>query len=280
LKANKAQAQALVTLLNRLYAEIRVIEEAWDIRADAGDFRPRIEYFHDAVRALTAGLESKRLTVEFLAYDMSMLRHIQANPMAKPKGAKVTGSPGTAVIQRPEKGGVFHKPDSREAKFALADLYKHYAVIFVALLADSADRNYYTRLNNCNSQVEELAALEEAIKAASGKRDVPVNVQELADHAIDDPDLIRKLLSSLQGKRANRLLASEAQQSVKALMQLADKEIKTIDKAHFTFATSQLGVYENARDVVKNMAVQGMNIVGQFVQQAVQEASRKSGRGL
>lgn len=277
MKANKAEQQALITLLNRIYEEIRTLEEQWDIRVDANDFRPRIEYFHDAVRALTTGGLNKRLTVEFLAYDISMLRYIQTNPMARNKGAKATGSPSTNVVVRPAKPYLSGKAETTAAKQALSDLYKNYAVLFAALLSESADRDYYSRLNEYNSEVEDLSAMEQAVK---GKKNSEINMEELADQIIDDPEQMNKVLIAARKAKKGRLLASEALRLFKEMMQAADKGIKVIDQAHFTFATGQLAVYENARDVVKKMATQGMNIVGSFVENAVQEASRKGGREL
>jgi hypothetical protein len=63
------------------------------------------------------------------------------------------------------------------------------------------------------------------------------------------------------------------------MIKTTDKQIKTIEQAHFSFATGQLAIYENAREVVKKMAVSGMNIVGNFVESAVQ-AARSGGRGM
>lgn len=63
------------------------------------------------------------------------------------------------------------------------------------------------------------------------------------------------------------------------MMKAADKQIKTVEQAHFAFATAQLAIYENAKEVVKKMAVNGLNIVGNFVENAVREATRGAGRG-
>jgi uncharacterized protein with von Willebrand factor type A (vWA) domain len=157
-------------------------------------------------------------------------------------------------------------------KAQLGDLYKSYAVLFVALLSDTADRNHYNRVTESNTQVEELAAVEQGAKSSAQKKDVKVDIEALAEQYVDDPELMKKIRARFGGKK--QLLASEATRALKEMMESNDKEIKTIEKAHFTYVTSQLAIYEGARDVVKKMAMQGMNIVGNFVQNAVAEATR------
>jgi hypothetical protein len=66
---------AIVELMSGKYAQILTIETEWHIRLHEGDMRPRVEHFHDAVRALTSGSASiyeknSRLSVEHLAYDI------------------------------------------------------------------------------------------------------------------------------------------------------------------------------------------------------------------
>lgn len=273
MKSNKAAEQALVTILNGIYGEIYQIEEKSAIRLNEGDYRPRIEYFHDAVRALTGGdLLSKRLTVEFIAYDVSMLRFIQANPLVRSKGTKLNLSPGTALITGNEPEFAIGK--STTVKGQLMELYKNYSVLFVALLSGPADRDYQTKINDCNEEVETIASIEAEVKAAGSS----VNIEELVQTYIDDPVLAQKILAAMGGSR-KKMQANDALKKLSDMIKTADKQLKATEQAHFTFATSQLAIYENARDVVKKMAVSGMNIVGNFVENAVQEA-RSSGRGM
>jgi hypothetical protein len=281
LKANKAEQNGLVTLLNRMYGEIRMIEEQWNIRAEADDYRPRIEYFHDAIRALTASVmngfeDSGRLSVEMLAYDISMLRYIQANPLTRAKGTKSLSPSTDLVITSPS--GKAAKPDA-SVKAQLADLYKSYSVLFAALLSDAANRNYQNRINDNNSAVENLAGLEQEAKSASRKQDSDINIAELVEELVDDPDLATEILTALKGRK-NKVRATEALQQFKDMIAKRDKDNQAIEKQHFTYVMSQLAVYEGAKDVVKKMAVQGMNLVGNFVESAVQEAKRGGGRGF
>jgi hypothetical protein len=282
MKANKAQQRALITLLNRIYREIRSVEEEWDIRVDDSDYRPRIEYFHDAVRALTAnggeGEDGKgRLSVEFLAYDIGMLRYIQTDPLTKPKNR--TLSAYTNVVERlpreqGDKSGL--KPDA-SVRYRLIDSYKSYAVLFSALLSDAAERNYMSRISDMNAEVEDMAIFMQHVAA---KGDAQIDVEALADAKINTGDLLNKIIAALKsGKLARYMRAKDARRVLKETAQAIDKEHKAIEQAHFTYATGQLAIYEGARDVIKKMAIKGLNIVGDFVETAVQDAKRGD-RGL
>ena len=87
MKLSATEQESLVALLTRIYHDIRGLEETYGLLIGDGDFRPRIEYFHDAVRAFTSQDPNHyktggRLTVELLAYDVVSLRAIYAKPLA------------------------------------------------------------------------------------------------------------------------------------------------------------------------------------------------------
>lgn len=278
MSANKSGKQAIINILNGIYSEIHNIENDIGIRVDDKDLRPRIEYFHDAVRALTSGATgNKRLSIEFLAYDISMLRFIQANPVARTKGAKLNLSPSTGLISGRESEYIYGN-SSANIKSRLAELYKNYSVLFAALLSESADRDYQSKVNEFNYEVENIAVLEDAAKKMRRKSDAEINIESLIEQNIDDPDIARKLFSVIAGRK-KKILAEEVMKKASEMIKATDKQIKTIEKAHFTYVTSQLAIYENAKEVVKKMAVSGMNIVGNFVENAVSEATR-GGRGI
>jgi hypothetical protein len=284
MKANKSEQKALITLLNRLYREIRDIEEDWDIRIDETEFRPRIEYFHDAVRALTSsggrGSDIKdRLSVEMLAYDISMLRYIQAEPLPKsPKNRRLSAMTEIVESSLPrvsgDKAGL--KPDA-SVKYKLADLYKSYGVFFSALLSDAADRNYATRIEDINAEVEDAAAFLHSIQ---DKGDAQIDLEAMAEAQVQSGDLMNKIIVAFKsGKLKKRMQAMEAHRKLKEIATAIDKENKTVEMAHMTYATTQLAIYEGARDVIKKMAFKGFNIIGDFVESAITEAQR-GGRGI
>lgn len=58
-----------------------------------------------------------------------------------------------------------------------------------------------------------------------------------------------------------------------------ENEKQQADKAHLSYVTSQLAVYEEARDTVKRLAAQGMNLAGKFVENAINQSAGR-GRGM
>lgn len=171
MKLSAAEQESLAALLSRIYHDILPMEEEYNLRVGEGDFRPRIEYFHDAVRAFTSGASAHReaggrLTVEWLAYDVGCLRYLIAMPLSSftPHGA--TLSPQTALLKadgKPLPSGP--KPD-RVAKERLRELYQRYAVLFAAMLKPFADADYHDRIEDLN---QEVAALHAARREAAAK---------------------------------------------------------------------------------------------------------------
>jgi len=285
MKANKSEQKAMIGLLNRIYREIREVELEWGIRADDFDFRPRIEYFHDAVRAYTSsggkGSEGRdRLSVEMLAYDISMLRYIQNVPIpTKDKNKILSAFTDVAEDSLPrvknDKTGI--RPDA-SVKNRLADQYKSYSVIFSALLSEAADRNYTSRINDSNAEMEDMAAFLQSIKAQVAGSEI--DLETLAHNLVKTPELMNRLIAAFHsGKLRKRSESREALKKLKEIALAIDKENKSIELSHMTFATSQLAIYESSRDVIKKMAIKGFNIVGDFVESAIRDA-RRTGRGV
>jgi hypothetical protein len=277
MKATQQQKQALVQVMTRMCEEIHSVEAVYGIAASEKDLRPRIEYFHDVVRLYTQntthGYErTGRMTVESLAYDISLLREIQANPISRvaiPVNIAPMGS-GKDVVAH---GATQNKRLDGEARLKLMDLYKNYTVLFAAMLAEMADRNFQTRTGENNAQVEDIAQLEAEMKASMHKHGPETDIAHLLNH-VSDPDLRAQLAQKLRGNSK----AGAALKETKAMIQKLDEENKRIDMAHMSFLSSQLVVYEGAKDVVKKMANSGMNVVGDFMANAMREAANQ-GRG-
>src|SRR5690606_15911414 len=94
MKLSPAEQDSLIQLLTRIYLDIVAVETEFKLMTGEGDFRPRIEYFHDAVRAFSSQDPAHmqpggRLSVELLAYDVSCLRFLASMPLApfKPHSA-------------------------------------------------------------------------------------------------------------------------------------------------------------------------------------------------
>lgn len=281
MRASPQQQQALASVLTKLCDEICAIEAPRGLTAGEGDFRPRIEYFHDAVRALTSGMvdpyaSTGRLSVEHLAYDMSRLRQIEAAPLVQARAGS-TLSPRTevATVQDAAAG----RANDRETRARLSELYGNYAVMFAALLCEPADRNYQSRVDDLNAGVEELSEVEALLKDMTQGKPPEASATSVVEQ-MQDPVLRAEINKLIHDKKARSQTALQgARHKVKTAMAKNDKEIERIEKAHFTYVTGQLAVYENAKDTLKKLAGQGMNLAGQFVQSAISEAAGRTSRG-
>jgi len=257
-----ADLSGIIEIMNRLYLEIREVEERFGLQFGNGDFRPRIEYFHDAIRALTSNENDAhqpggRLSVEFLAYDVRALRYLQTMPLASLHHDGQPRSPHQSVKKAPSSPPAHAKPD-RDTKIRLGALYQQYGVLFSALFKPNADQNFRERtdaLNELVSQLERVAQLMES-------KALPRDVRDAAMH-VDNNELRDLLLAALdtKGKGDLRPLVKEASKRV-------DKGIASIDKAHLEYASAQLAMFEEGKDVVKQLAAKGMNLAGRFVESA------------
>jgi hypothetical protein len=70
----------------------------------------------------------------------------------------------------------------------------------------------------------------------------------------------------------------KAIQQLKAQITKKDKVIAGIEKQHMNYALAQLAIFEGAKDMLKKLAGQGMNLVGKFVESAVAQTKREMGR--
>ncbi len=272
------EQQELVKLMTQLYREILDIETRFRLEVGGGDFRPRIEYFHDAIRAFTKGDlkafdKGERLSVEYLAYDLSMLRYLQSKPLANirpPAGLSVH----TEVTRRDSRLPLSISKVDRETRETLSQAYQSYAVMFAALMKPFADRNYHARVEDAHAQVEELAQMKHAVE------DKDLRQLEDAAQQVDSASLrqaIHEFVSARGGSKQNKLESLLA--GLKNAMEGADKEIAGIEAAHLDYVMAQLGIFEDGKDLVKKLMKRGMNVVGKFVDSAMQQAQKESGKG-
>ena len=134
---------AMIELMHAKYHQILQVESAWGIRLHEGDMRPRIEHFHDAVRALTSGTadlyaKNSRLSVEHLAYDLSQLRQVSDKPVGL-INRMTEKSIGTALVRQNEAGASVPKMPPQGVRSEITALYRDYTVFFAALFAPVAD---------------------------------------------------------------------------------------------------------------------------------------------
>ena len=274
------QQKSLIELMNRQYGQIRETEAIYGIFGMEGDFRPRIEYYHDAVRAFSSGSASEyskgsRLSVERLAYDVAMLRNIQSKPLHAGRGEQHLLPHGGLMVMG--KDGKFPEPD-REARGQLQQLYKDYTVLFVALLSEKADRNAENRTEEMNTTISDLAMLQEMLsQLANGKADAKA-VSAVIDQ-LENDDLRHAMKSLITQGKLSRAEIAAAQNKIKTTSGAIEQEVDAVDKAAHNFATGKLAVYEDAKDTVNRLAASGMNVAGKFVEGAIaQSAAKQRGR--
>lgn len=283
MKKQPQELEQIVSLLTRLVGEISPIEEEFSLFVGEGDFRPRIEYFHDAIRAYTSGdnkhrEDGGRLVIEQLAYDMECLRYIHKMPMAPFKPQGNMKSPRVDVVNLDQNLVAQAKRMERAVREELVNHYQHYAVLFAALLKPIADADYYDRSDELNHGVADVSGIIAQFEAQlKGKGDKEILMQLILH--LEHETLRKELLAFVQHpKSAQKDQIQKMITYLKGDIKKKDAVLKTIDKAHESYAMNQLAVYENSRDLLKKMAGKGMNLVGQFVENSIRDTQTGRGR--
>jgi hypothetical protein len=283
-----AEQAAIIELMHGKYGQLLAIESEWGIRLHEGDWRPRIEHFHDAVRALTSGSDdmyakNSRLSVENLAYDLGQLRHIQDKPIGLIN--KVTEkSAGTQVVKQGDAGATTPRMPPQAVRGQIVALYRDYMVFFAALFAQVADINFQARTETIDSSVTDLDRIEQTMKQLmtmkqliSGKMTAAQAMAEMMHVERDD---LRERIQAMLAKKA--LSAREKQEALALITQIEkglNEEKKKLDKSHLSYATGQLAVYEEAKETIKRMNQMGLNLAGKFVENAMNAAGQGKGQG-
>lgn len=268
--------EAVVPLLAEYYQRIAAIEAEVGLWVSDSDYRPRIERFHDAVRAFTSGASPydahSRLAIEQLAWDMDMLRRIQANPLTPMPGSHHQSASTAVTVKQQNAVGDSGNPrmQARQYRIELADHYKNYAVMFAALLAETADMNHASRMEDKDMQVEALAHL----RSSLGQKNV--NLKQSVAAQVFDPD-IRAQINALLPK--DTLTAEQALASVNNAMQHIDGLQKKMDNAHLNWLSGQNAMYQQGKEVVQKLMSHGLNLAGRFLQEAMQRGGAGQGRG-
>lgn len=275
--------QALIPIMNNQYQRLYDIEVQWQIRLHEGDQRPRIDYFHDAVRALTSGeadpyARHSRLSVEHLSYDLAQLRLAQAHPAGE-RNRSNQASPHSEVVAAGEAGAARRGLD-RATRAEVAQLYKDYTVLFAALFAEIADMNFQARSDEIDTAVEDIALVEKMLMQLAEGQISKAQAEIMVDQ-IEQDTLRGKIQQALSSQTIRHLQAEQIIAGLKQSQTRLDAEKASIDKAHLHYVTSQLAVYEESKETVKRLAAQGMNIAGKFVENALsQGAGRGAGMGV
>lgn len=283
MKLSAAQQEPIIALLTRIYTEIRDIEEQYQLLAGGHDFRPRIEHFHDAIRAVSSQdprhrETGGRLSIELLAYDLSCLRYLQSMPLSsfKPHGEVL--SPGTDIVKLDKSLAIKPKRPDRQMRERVSELYQHYAVLFAALLKSYADSDFNERVEDLNQDVEEMHTVLQQMEALAAKKGSEARLTAAVAH-LEEDGLRQALLQFIHKQKYKK--PEELKKLAKLLKEHCsrkDKEIAAIESAHLNYVLAQLGIFEGSKDMLKKMAAQGMNLVGKFVEASIAQSRREMGR--
>ena len=276
------EQSAIIELMHGKYQLILPIEAEWGIRLHEGDMRPRIEHFHDAVRAYTSGeadiyAKKSRLSVEHLAYDLGQLRLIGDRPLGF-INRSTEKSASTQVVKTGQGAPGFHKSPPQSVRQEIISNYRDYTVFFAALFAQTADRNYQARNEEIDGSVADLGLIEQVLEQLmSGVLDNSAAMHELMHVERDD------LRERVQAMLAQKKLSAREKQEALAMLGKIERglaaEQKELEKSHMSYATGQLAVYEDAKETVKRLAGAGLNLAGKFVDNAMQAAQKGKGQG-
>lgn len=279
MKLSEAEQKEITRLLTRIYEDILAIEDEYGLRTGGGDMRCRIEYFHDAIRAFFSGNTAvSRLQVELLAYDLKCLRYVEENPFSPMTPEGGTLSPKTDVIAQVSGLVPQAKKADRATRQRLSDLYKHYAVLFAALLKIIADSDFEERSHNLNEDVRDIHQIMQTMQKLTLQGAEMEKLVGMVSH-LEDMQLRNEMMAFIQAGKAKS--PSEIKKLItylKGRKNAKDKELATIDRAHMEYAVNQLALYEAAKDMLKSLATRGMNLVGKFVEASVNETRREMGR--
>jgi hypothetical protein len=278
-----SEQAAIIELMHGKYGQLLPIETEWAIRLHEGDWRPRVEHFHDAVRALTSGsadiyAKNSRLSVENLAYDLGQLRQIQDKPVGLIN--RVTEkSASTALVKQGEAGASFVKMPPQAVRGQLISLYRDYMVFFAALFAQVADLNYQARMETMDNSMNDLDLIENVMgQLLSGKMTTAQAMAEMMH--VERDDLRERIQAMLARKGTSAREKQEALAMIAHIETGLKEEKKRLDQSHLTYATGQLAVYEEAKETIKRLGQQGLNLAGKFVENAMQAAGKGKGRGV
>lgn len=279
MKLSQSEQDQILALMTRLYVDISDIESRHNLLIGEGDYRPRIEYFHDAIRAFTSKKPvtsdgKSRLNIEWLSYDVQALRYVQSMPLAS-LSPHPHFSASTDIANR-TKGALApasQRPD-RATKEQLAELYQRYAILFAALLKPFADNDYYERTDEANQDIATILSLVAQLEKGGATAALTDSIHNLED------DVLRIMLQNFvqSGKIKKPQEMNKLLTALKGEVKKKNKTVKTVEQAHMDYALAQLGLYEASKDVVKKMAASGMNLVGNFVEKAMRETQRELGR--
>jgi hypothetical protein len=273
--------QFLINIIQNKYAEISEIERKFGIFGMEGDFRPRIEHYHDAIRAIGHdvgdGLErNSRLSAENLAHDVEMLRQITARPTVAGRGEQHLSTHNELTLA--SEVGIDNSPSSA-TKRQLTALYRDYTVFFIALMLEKIEDNINARTEENNVLVQDCYRLEQALAGLESGA-IDINAVIKSAKMLENDGLRHKIMNMLAKGTPTKDEISSSIATLQNVRRNLATEQKTLNTAGMRFATSHLMVYEGAKDTVKQLMQSGVNIAGKHTESAMQHNQGNKERGF
>ncbi|MBI1276382.1 hypothetical protein GC177_10510 [bacterium] len=167
--------------------------------------------------------------------------------------------------------------------------YEKYAMLFAAALADTVNDNYKVELEELDDLVRDASKLLRRIEEMErgGPKLSIAQLQRLL-HEVDNPELKRRIAMLLKQERVDTSSSQSGggnkippAQLIKKVMKQVDQEIDRLEQEHMNFLTGQLSSYEESKDLIKQLAAQGLNLAGKFTEAVagVSAARDKGQRG-
>ena len=146
------------------------------------------------------------------------------------------------------------------------------------MFAEVADINYQSRSEVIDGSVADVGLVEDVLnKLIAGKMTNAQAAHELMHVERDD---LRERLTAMLARKG--LSAREKQDAVAMIAQIEkglDKEKKALEQSHLNYATGQLAVYEDSKDIIKKLGMAGLNLAGKFVESSLKGAGQSQGQG-
>lgn len=159
----------------------------------------------------------------------------------------------------------------------LADAYDHYGLLYAAALAQPVDASYKVKKDELDGVFSNSYSLLKLIeRLESGGEKLPIHQLQRLVKETDNDEMKRRLQAILDAQRIDT--SSGMKGAISNVMKGAEQELEILEKAHFKFLSNQLGIYEDGKKVVKQLASQGINLAGKFVAAAAAAATAR-GRG-
>lgn len=273
----------LIRHLSEEYGHILALEQALGLKMSNEDQRPRIDYFHDALRALTnhelpQDWRTQRLCLEWLAYDAGAIRYLEQQPLSDLNPRHANYSPHLDVLVKSVQEMVESREATREDIRALKHHYLRYGVMFVALFKPFADRDYLERVEEMDVQVTHINTVISELEKLGQGGGSKAAVTQAAQHTgrAEVVQLIAELFKR-KGYKVPEYL-EKALVILRYLLDQADRNIRTLESAHLNYASAQLGLVEIGKPIVKELRSQGIQLAGEHTEQAL--GQQDTGRGM